>query len=251
MSDIELRYEGTVAVITLNAPERRNALTSESAQDLVSAIEDVDANKEIGAAVVQGAGGHFCAGADRKVLANAGEDPTNPDTYEALGATYSAFMRVGQSAVPTIAAVQGAAVGAGVNLMMATDLRVVGENARILAGFLRIGIHPGGGHYVLMGRTAGREAAAAAALFSEEINGRRAYELGMAWDCVADDDVPARALELAERAGADPALSRASVESFRTELGPPGISWEAGLQAERAKQMWSLRRRTLREQSEQ
>lgn len=250
MADIELRYEGAVAVIALNAPERRNALTPQSARDLISAVEEIDNNPDIGAAIVQGAGGHFCAGADRKVLGNAGEDPTDPTSYEDNGSVYGAFMRVGQCAVPTIAAVQGAAVGAGVNLMMATDLRIVGENARILAGFLRIGIHPGGGHYVLMGRTAGREAAAAAALFSEEIDGRRAYEVGMAWDCVADDDVPARAFELAERAAADPALSRASVESFRTELGPPGISWEAGLQAERAKQMWSLRRRTLREQSE-
>lgn len=249
MSEIELRFEGAVAVITLNAAERRNALNPQMAEDLIEAVETIDANPDIGAAVVQGAGGHFCAGADRKVLSGAGDDPADPDSYRDNGSVYGAFMRVGQCAVPTIAAVQGAAVGAGVNLMMATDLRVVGENARILAGFLRIGIHPGGGHYVLMGRTAGREAAAAAALFSEEIDGRRAVELSMAWDCVPDDEVPERALELARRAAADPELSRASVDTFRMELGPPGISWEAGLQAERAKQMWSLRRRTLREES--
>ncbi|CAN5851994.1 enoyl-CoA hydratase [soil metagenome] len=249
MSEIDLRYEGAVAVLTLNAPERRNALNPQTAEDLIEAVETIDANPDIGAAVVQGAGGHFCAGADRKVLSGAGDDPADPDSYRDNGSVYGAFMRVGRCAVPTIAAVQGAAVGAGVNLMMANEMRVVGENARILAGFLRIGIHPGGGHYVLMGRTAGREAAAAAALFSEEISGRRAYELSMAWDCVPDDEVPTRALELAGRAAVDPELSRASVESFRMELGPPGISWEAGLQAERARQMWSLRRRTLRQES--
>lgn len=247
MADIEMRTEDGVAVVTLNAPQRRNALTPQMAQQLVEICEQIDADASIGAAVVQGAEGHFCAGADRKALATAGDDPADPESFSDNASIYGAFMRVGKMAVPVIAAVQGAAVGAGVNLMMAADLRVVGEGARILAGFLRIGIHPGGGHYVLMGRTAGREVAAAAALFSEEITGRRAYEVGMAWDCVADEEVPARALELARRAGSDPELSRASVESFRMELGPPGISWEAGLQAERAKQMWSLRRRTLRE----
>lgn len=249
MAEVELRYEGPVAVITINAPERRNALNPGTAEDLIKAVETVDGNPEVGAAIIQGAGGHFCAGADRKVLSGAGDDPADPQSYSDNGSVYGAFMRVGRCAVPTIAAVQGAAVGAGVNLMMATDLRIVGENARILAGFLRIGIHPGGGHFVIMGRTAGREAAAAAALFSEEIDGRRAYELSMAWDCVPDEQVPDRAMELAQRAAADPELARATVETFRMELGPPGISWEAGLQAERAKQMWSLRRRTLREGS--
>src|SRR5919107_1147213 len=68
-----------------------------------------------------------------------------------------------------LAAVCGAAVGAGINLMLATDLRVVAQNARILAGFLRIGLHPGGGFFTIAGRTGGREATAAIGLFSEEI----------------------------------------------------------------------------------
>lgn len=247
-SQIDLELRDGVALITLRAPERRNALTPDMAADLVALCDQLDADPTVGAAVVTGADGHFCAGAHRRVLATAGEDPADPESYADNGSVYGAFQRVGRLAMPTIAAVQGAAVGAGVNLMMATDLRVVGESARIIAGFLRIGIHPGGGHFVLMNRTAGRETTAAMTLFSEEVSGAKAAELGLAWDCVADDEVVPRALELATRAAKDPELARSAVASFRAEVGPPGVSWEVASQAERATQMWSLRRRTLREQ---
>jgi enoyl-CoA hydratase len=153
-------------------------------------------------------------------------------------------MRVGVLTVPTIAAVRGSAVGAGLNLMLATDLRVVAADARILAGFLRIGLHPGGGFFTIAARTAGREATAAMGLFSEEIDGRRAAEIGLAWRAVDDADVEATALALAARPAQDPALAREAVRSFRTEAGPPGIGWETAMHFERATQMWSQRRRT-------
>ncbi len=244
-TQIEVAITEGVAVVTLDAPERRNALTADMAQALIEECDRIDADPSVGAAVVQGAGGHFCAGAHRAVLDGAGDDPADPDAYAAIGSVYAAFQRVGRLAVPTIAAVRGAAVGAGVNLMMATDLRVVAASARIIAGFLRIGLHPGGGHFTLLGRTAGREATSAMALFSEEVDGARAVELGLAWECLPDDEVAARAVELASRPARDPALARAAVASFRSELDPPGASWEVASQAERAAQMWSLRRRAI------
>jgi enoyl-CoA hydratase len=243
MADVELVVADGLAVVTLNAPARRNALTPAMAQDLIDCAETIDADQTIGAAVITGANGQFCAGGERATLDRVGEDPTEASRYDDLGIVYEAFMRFGRVAVPTIAAVNGAAVGAGVNLLLATDLRIVGTSARIIAGFLQIGLHPGGGHFVLMGRTAGREAAAAAGLFGEEISGPRAAELGLAWRCVPDDEVLPTARELGLRAAKDPQLSRLTVESMRLELGPPAVSWEAAMHAERAKQMWSLRRR--------
>jgi enoyl-CoA hydratase len=112
-----------------------------------------------------------------------------------------------------------------------------------MAGFLRIGLHPGGGFFVLSGRTAGREATAALGLFGDELSGRRAADLGIAWEALPDADVEARAKELAARAGADPDLARRAARSFRSELGPPAATWGLALDAERAAQMWSLRRR--------
>ena len=72
--------------------------------------------------------GFFCAGGDRATLGAAGEDPANPDTYAGMGAIYRSFARVGELEPPTIAAVRGGAVGAGLNLMMATDLRIVARD---------------------------------------------------------------------------------------------------------------------------
>jgi enoyl-CoA hydratase len=156
---------------------------------------------------------------------------------------YTAFRRIGTLAVPTVAAVRGAAVGAGLNLALSTDLRIVSTSARLMAGFLRIGLHPGGGFFVLGGRTAGREATAALGLFGEELSGRRAADLGMAWAAVPDAEVEGKAMALAARAGADPDLARKATRSFRSELGPPMATWNLALDAERSAQMWSLRRR--------
>jgi enoyl-CoA hydratase len=240
------RRDAGVAVIGLNAPDRRNALTVEMAEQLVAACDELDADDSVGAVVVQGEGGFFCAGGDRATLAAAGADPAAPEVYARMGAVYRAFVRVGELEPQTIAAVRGGAVGAGVNLMLATDLRVVARDALIVSGFLPIGLHPGGGHGALLGRSGAREAAAALALFGERIDGERAAELGLAWAAVDDGDVEPTAVELAGRAGADPELARRTARSLRTVLGPPALAWAPALELERASQMWSMRRKALR-----
>jgi enoyl-CoA hydratase len=246
MSEIAVeRPADGVATITLDAPARRNALTAAMADELVAACEQLDADAAVGAVVVRGAGDFFCAGGDRATLDAAGRDPAAPKAHAAIGAVYRSFARVGELEPPTIAAVRGGAVGAGLNLMLATDLRIVGREARIVSGFLPIGLHPGGGHGALLGRSGSREAAAALALFGERIDGSRAVELGLAWAAVEDDDVDATAHELAARAAADPELARRTAASLRTVLGPPALPWAAALELERASQMWSMRRKEL------
>lgn len=242
MGEIRLEKSGGIAILTVDSPEVRNGLTPQMGRDLVAACEEVDADPDIGAAVVRGAGGTFCSGADRRTW-QPGADQAEDQNYRNSGAVYQAFVRVGKLAVPSVAAVRGAAVGAGINLMLATDLRVVADNARLLAGFLRIGLHPGGGFFTIAGRSAGREATAAMGLFSQEINGARAAEIGLAWAAVPDAEVEETALALAAEPAKDPALAREAVRSFRTELGPPGIGWDAAVEFERATQMWSQRRR--------
>ena len=247
MSDeikLERRSDG-VAVVTLAAPARRNALTVAMAEALIAACESIDADRTIGAVVVRGEGGFFCSGGDRATLAAAGRDPAAPATYAGMGAIYRSFARVGELEPPTVAAVRGGAVGAGLNLMLATDLRIVAEDALIVSGFMPIGLHPGGGHGALLGRTGAREAAAALALFGERIDGRRAAELGLAWRALPDEEVDAAALELAERAARDPELARRTARSLRSELGPPPLPWPAALELERSAQMWSMRRKEL------
>jgi enoyl-CoA hydratase len=243
MSDeVLLEIDEGVAVVTLNAPQRRNALTPAMAGELMAAFDEVDARTEVGAVVVRGVGKSFCAGGDVQTLADAGRDPAAPDAYTGMSAIYDSFYRLGQVKAPTIAAVRGSAVGAGMNMLLATDLRIVARDARLLCGFLKRGMHPGGGHFVILSRLVGREAAAAMALFGEEVDGERAVRLGLAWETVDDAAVEDRARELAARVAADPALARVSAGNFRKETGPPHVSWEVATQFERPAQMWSMRR---------
>jgi enoyl-CoA hydratase len=242
MSEVRVEIADHLATLTLAAPQRRNALTPEMAREVVAACDQIDADESVGAVIVTGEGESFCSGGDRATLAASGADPVGDEPLHALRAIYDAFVRVGQLRPPTIAAVRGAAVGAGLNLLLATDLRIVAEDARLIAGFQRIGVHPGGGHFALLGRTAGREAAMALTVFGQEIDGRRAAAIGLAWDAVPAAEVGARARAIAEKIARDPELARAVVRSARLELGPPGVSWEAALEIETTPQLWSLQR---------
>ena len=240
-SEVLLDFDGAVAVVTLNAPERRNALTREMAHEFMAALAEVDGRSDVGALVVRGVGKSFCAGGDIKTLTDAGRDPALAENYEGMTAIYDSFYRLGQVQVPTVAAVRGSAVGAGMNMLLAADLRIIARDARLICGFLKRGLHPGGGHFVILERLIGREAAAAMAIFGEEINGERAAELGMAWEAVDDDAVEGRAMELAQRTASDPGLARVAVQNFRRETATP-VSWEIASQFERPAQMWSMRR---------
>lgn len=243
--EVRVDRDGAIAVLTLDAPARRNALTVAMAEAIAAACDELDADPTVGAVVVRGEGDYFCAGGERSTLAAAGADPAHPDQFEALGTIYEAFHRVGRLEAPTIAAVRGGAVGAGLNLMFATDLRVVARDAKLLSGFLPIGLHAGGGHAALLGRTGSRETTSALMLFGERLNGEQAVEAGLAYAAVDAAEVDDRAMALAAVPAADPALARRTAKSLRTELGPPALPWSAALEMERSAQMWSMRRKAL------
>lgn len=239
MSEVALAVSDGIAVITLDNPEIKNALSVAMAGQLVEICDAIDEDPKVAVAVICGAGGTFCSGADTRSWTS---DVLSDEAFERSSAVYQAFVRFGNLETVTIAAVRGAAVGAGINLMLAADLRVVADDARLIAGFLRIGIHPGGGFFTLMGRSAGRDTAVATGVLGEQLRGRDAVQRGLAWEAVADEDVEGRALELAGRIAPDAVLARRAIASLRRELGPPAISWDAALELERGVQMWSLHR---------
>lgn len=242
MAEVLLSVDQGVAVVTLNAPERRNALLVAMATELAEAALSAESDPDVGALVVTG-GAHFCAGAVRDVLAGVGKDPVADQAYRDMETMYGAFTTVGTIGIPTVAAIRGAAVGAGLNLALATDLRIVSDNAKLIPGFAQIGIHPGGGHFTLLNRVAGREAAAALGLFGDTVDGRRAVELGIAWKAVDDDQVEAEAMAVARKVASDPQLARRLVRSFRRETEAGGLPWDVAVEVERAPQFWSLRRK--------
>jgi enoyl-CoA hydratase len=240
----EVIYEtdGGVATVTLNAPGRRNALTPAMAEEMLQAFDAADADPSIGAVIIRGAGGSFCAGAELGSTERMFADPLEPAVYDGTTRVYESFCRAGRLRAPVIAAVRGAAVGAGMNLLLAADVRIVADNARLLSGFFRLGTHPGGGHMMLMAETATLDAVCAMAVFGEEIDGLRAQQLGLAWASVPDGEVEAKAMTMARYAAKDPELARTVIHTMRMTAGEKAAKWNLALQAERAAQTWAMRR---------
>ncbi|WP_460369184.1 enoyl-CoA hydratase-related protein, partial [Actinocorallia lasiicapitis] len=174
MSLVDVVVEGGIARVTLNDAERRNILSGELVRELLAAFDVVEADPEARAVVVTGAGPAFCAGADLEDLRAA----TKGDSA-GVELVYEGFLRVARSPLPTIAAVNGPAVGAGFNLALACDVRIIAESAWFDTRFLKIGIHPGGGHTWMLQRLVGPERAAAMVLFGERLKGAEAVAAGL------------------------------------------------------------------------
>jgi len=176
-----------VALITVNDPDRRNAVTDAMSEQICAAVDRAESDTGVHAVVVTGAGKAFCAGADLSALGAAARD--------GLERLYAGFLAVGRCTLPTIAAVNGAAVGAGLNLALATDVRIAGPRALFDPRFQKLGIHPGGGATWMLQRAVGPQVARAALLFGMSFNAQAAVRYGLALH-EADDPVAA-ALELA------------------------------------------------------
>jgi enoyl-CoA hydratase len=240
---IEYEADDGVGLLTVRHPGVKNALTLEMARQLSDLCEQIDDDAAVGCVVIRGADGTFCSGADTRTWSDTYSDAVSDRAYLETDLIYGSFVRVGQLRVPTIAAVRGVAVGAGLNLALATDLRVVSESCRLLSGFLKAGIHPGGGFFTIASRVAGREATSALGLFSEELSGTRAVEVGLAWQALPDAEVEQRALDLGRRIAVDPLVARRVVRSFRLETDSAPLTWGAALELERGVQMWTQGRR--------
>jgi enoyl-CoA hydratase len=219
---------GRVAVLTLSDPGRRNALNLELSGQLVQAVADCDRDESVHAMVITGAPPAFCAGADRGALAAAGRSGSETD----LRGIYAGFLAVANAALPTVAAVNGPAVGAGLNLALACDLRLAGPGALFDARFLKLGIHPGGGMTWLAQRAVGWQTAAALALFGEPLDAAEAVRTGLAHRLIETDGDPrsaaahetvvAAAVDLARRAADAPRdLVLATKAALRTTATMP------------------------------
>jgi enoyl-CoA hydratase len=196
MPELRCEIKDRVALVTLDAPARRNALSLELVNEIEAGFDAIESDPDVGAVVVTGAPPAFCAGADLSHLGSS--------QRQGLSRVYEGFLRVGRSPLPTIAAVNGAAVGAGVNLALVCDVILAGESARFDTRFIDLGLHPGGGHTWMLQRRIGSQAAAALVLFGRVLDGRQAERTGLAWSCVPDDELLPLALEMASAAAHAP-----------------------------------------------
>ena len=232
-----------VAVITLNDPDKRNMLSEEMVDALVAILDRVEADESVGAIVVTGAGRAFCAGANLGNLGRAGEaargDQPAAERGTGMRSIYEAFLRFSRSPLPTLAAVNGAAVGAGMNLALACDIRLAGRSARFDTRFLELGLHPGGGHTWMLQRLVGLQTAAAMVLFGAVLDAAAAAERGLVWSCVDDADLLAESVALAARAASGP---RDLAVRIKATMGlVAGLDdHDAAVDAELEAQLWSL-----------
>ena len=232
MSIVSSSIADGVATVTLNDPDRRNSLNAEMVAALVDVFDAIEHDDEVRAVVLTGAPPAFCAGADLGNLAEADGD--------SLRRIYEGFLRVARCTLPTIAAVNGAAVGAGMNMALACDVRVAGARARFDTRFMQIGLHPGGGHTWMLRRIVGPQVTMAAVVFGEVLSGREAERIGLAYRCVPDADLAAAAAELAGRAASAPTeLVRVTKATIATMADVD--THEAAVDTELEPQVWSTR----------
>ena len=232
-SDLVLfTVENRVALITVNDPDRRNAVTAEMSARLRDAVERAEADPDVHAVVVTGAGKAFCAGADLSALGAAGGGAAE----KGLQQLYDGFMAVGSCRLPTIAAVNGAAVGAGLNLALAADVRIAGPAAVFDARFQKLGLHPGGGATWMLHRAVGPQVARAALLFGMRFDAESAVRHGLALS-VADDPVAA-ARELAAGPASAPRRGGAGDQGHHARHRQPGIPGQRTTRGRHAHRAW-------------
>lgn len=194
-----------VRVLTLNDPDRRNAMSPQLQHELGEAVDAVAADPGARVLVVAARGPAFSAGADLPALFGRRDDVTA--LRGELRTIYDSFLRVRRLEIPTVAAINGAAVGAGVNLAMSCDVRIAGPRAKFGVTFSQLGIHPGGGCTWFLTRTLGRQRAFALIMDGGVLEAEEALALGLVLR--VDEHPEVVAFQFAQRWSAmDPALAR-------------------------------------------
>jgi len=239
MSLIRTETRGRVGILTFDDADKRNAITLAMNDEIVAVLDTWEADPGIGAMVITGASPAFCAGADLGDLLS-DQDPSG------MKRIYEGFLRIAHTPLPTIAAVNGAAVGAGLNMVLAADVVIAARNkARFDSRFLQIGLHPGGGHTWRLRSIVGRQTTMAMVLFGEVIRAEEAQRLALVWKVVDDDDLIDEAVAMAlVAAGQDKELV-ARTKATILSLDEVTESNQA-VDHELHPQLWSMQQPTFR-----
>ena len=187
---VRVVIDESVATITLDNAANRNCVSLAMSLAVVSAVDYVNASSDVSVAILTAVGPVFAAGSEVGPLASPG-DP--------LAGVSVGSQALGKLVMPSIAAVNGPATGAGVNFAIACDVIVAARSAVFESSFLDAAIHPDGGHLWHLNRLAGRQATAAIVIFGERLSAEQAQAIGMVWSVVDDDQLMEEALRLARR----------------------------------------------------
>lgn len=210
---VRVAVDRHVAVVTMDKPPH-NFVSVQFLRDLANAFDDADADGDVRALVLQAEGASFCAGADFSAPGEAG------GTKDGIPALYVEAVRLYSNTKPIVAAVQGAAVGAGLGLALSADFRVVSPEARFVANFVKLGFHAGFGISLMLPRLIGEQNAALMLLTGRRIKGEQAFAWGLADELVPAADLRGAAFALAcEIAEGAPLAIVATRKTLRGDLG--------------------------------
>ena len=198
------KKEGDIAIVTLNRPEKYNAVNDDLVDGINESIAKVQKDDSIRAMVITGAGKGFCSGADMNTFGNI--TPEEGRTY--LTNTYGPLMRnLTTLKKPIIAAINGTAAGVGASIALACDFRVMSENSGLLYAFINIGLGPDGGASWLLARQVGYSRALQIAVEGEKIKGEECHRLGLTNKLVENDAIVSTAIDWAHRIAKLPTLA--------------------------------------------
>lgn len=226
MSDCIVEREGHTLIVTMNRPEARNALSGEMMRIMSEAWDEVNANPDIRVAILTGAGGHFCAGADLKAMTQSHPGDAGMSSGEGGGgfdvSTIKPLLKGFLLDKPLIAAVEGYAVAGGTEILQGTDIRVAGESAQFGVAEVRWGLFPLGGSTVRLRRQIPYTIAADILLTGRRISAAEALQYGLIGYMVPDGQALDKAKEIAETIAANgPVAVRNILRALRATEGIP------------------------------
>jgi 2-(1,2-epoxy-1,2-dihydrophenyl)acetyl-CoA isomerase len=231
---IDFGVEGGIAHLTLNRPDVLNGLNAQMRAEITDAVRGAADQARV--LVITGKGRGFCSGQDlggATSVANIDLEGTLRDEYEPM------LRAIIDCPIPTIAAVNGPAAGAGANLALAADVVIASESAYFMQAFSLIGLIPDAGGTYFMPRNMGFAKAMGAALFADKISAKQAADWGLIWEAVPDSDFVQHVQKRAEKLASGPTAAYAKIKrvlraSFENDLETQ-LELEASIQGEAGK----------------
>jgi enoyl-CoA hydratase/carnithine racemase len=201
-----------ILTITLNRPEKLNAFIGHMRRDLAEALEHAGSDRSVRVVIITGAGRAFCAGGDLAFMAELMQRRDAEEFARILGAGRRVILALRQMTKPVIASVNGPASGAGCNLALACDLRVVSSTATFSQSFAKVGLHPDWGGSYFLPRLVTPNKACEMFFLGEAIDAAEAERLGIVNQVVAPEELESATMQLAERLRAAPPIALAAAK---------------------------------------
>lgn len=230
-----------IATVTLNRPDRLNALNSELMTELGKALDEIEVDASIRCLLLTGAGRGFCSGADL-ASGDLNNDGGLPDLGKALHDKYHPVIRkLAAFRMPVVCAVNGPAAGAGMSLALCGDIVLAAKSATFLQAFANIGLVPDAGSTFFLPRLAGSARALGLTMLGEKLPAETAAAWGLIWQCVPDEDLMPAALKVATKFATGPTVGLAQIRKLIRQSATNGL--DAQLEAERESQVIAGRTR--------